>query len=251
MTGAPIERIEELDQARLVEFLGEMLHRSLLHYGLWFDSAGLQMEADRFPAAEQRVFRAALANNLRRLAKLFGFAVDEMGVPERIKAMDREALAEAIRAMAVNWYTADGIWFQELEGIYDLDLAKRANDSVWARYAPYEARQIMGFLGLAEGCGLAGLRSALPLRSAALINTYAYEWEASGDLVLRVRDCRIQQARHRRGLPDYPCKSAGMVEQTFFARVLDPRIVTQCVACPPDAHPAQWTCAWRFSLPEV
>ncbi|MFH1061083.1 MAG: DUF6125 family protein [Pseudomonadota bacterium] len=248
MTDKAIERIDDLGQAELTEFFLEMVQRSWMHYGLWFHHAGLQVEPDRFPAAERRVFRAAMANNLRRLGRVLGFAVDERGVPERVAAMDRSELAAAVKALAVNWYAADGIWFQELEGLYDMDLAKRANDSVWARYAPYEARQIRAFLGLGPDCGLAGLRAALPLRSAGLLNTYRYEWEADGALVLRVADCRIQEARRRRGLPDYPCKSAGLVEQGFFARALDGRIATQCLACPPDEHPAQWACAWRFIL---
>lgn len=248
MNDAAIERIEDLGRDELAEFLVEMLHRSWMHYGLWFNSAGLQMEPDRFGPAERQVFRAVLANNLRRLGQVFGFAVDERGLPARVAAMDRAELAAAVKALAVNWYAADGMWFQALEGVYDMDLAKRANDSVWARYAPYEAQHIRLFLGLPAQCGLGGLRAALPLRSAALLNAYAYEWEPDGSLVLRVADCRIQAARRRRGLPDYPCKSAGLVEQAFFARALDPRITTQCLACPPDEHPDQWCCAWRFGL---
>ena len=52
----------------------------------------------------------------------------------------------------------------------------------------------------------------------------------------------------KKNLPDYPCKSAGLVEYTYFARAIDPRIQTECIGCPPDAHPDDWYCAWRFSL---
>jgi hypothetical protein len=41
-----------------------------------------------------------------------------------------------------------------------------------------------------------------------------------------------------------------MVEYPFFATFIDPRIETECVACPPDAHPDEWYCSWKFTLKE-
>ncbi|MEA3495043.1 MAG: DUF6125 family protein, partial [Bacteroidota bacterium] len=29
---------------------------------------------------------------------------------------------------------------------------------------------------------------------------------------------------------------------------IDPRIKTECIACPPDKHPKEWFCAWKFIL---
>ena len=52
--------------------------------------------------------------------------------------------------------------------------------------------------------------------------------------VFVMRDCRVQSARKRKGLPDFPCKSVGIVEYSEFARAVDPRIRTECIACPPD-----------------
>ena len=60
----------------------------------------------------------------------------------------------------------------------------------------------------------------------------------------------VSVGRQRKGLADYPCKSAGMVEYPFFARAIDPRIRTECVGCPPDPHPQGWFCAWKFTLEE-
>ena len=45
-----------------------------------------------------------------------------------------------------------------------------------------------------------------------------------------------------------PCKSAGVVEYPTFATAIDPRIRTECIGCPPDEHPAEWYCAWKFTL---
>ncbi|MFW6388348.1 MAG: DUF6125 family protein, partial [Desulfohalobiaceae bacterium] len=59
-----------------------------------------------------------------------------------------------------------------------------------------------------------------------------------------------QSARKRKGLADYPCKSVGLVEYGYFATAIDSRIQTECIGCPPDEHPEDWFCAWRFRIPE-
>jgi hypothetical protein len=63
-----------------------------------------------------------------------------------------------------------------------------------------------------------------------------------------MNDCRVQSARKRKGLDDYPCKSAGIIEYSTFAAAIDTRIKTECIGCPPDKHPDEWYCAWKFSI---
>ncbi|WP_369730633.1 DUF6125 family protein [Anaeromyxobacter sp. Fw109-5] len=36
--------------------------------------------------------------------------------------------------------------------------------------------------------------------------------------------------------------------RTVFARTVDPRIRTRCLACPPDDHPDELWCAWEFTI---
>jgi hypothetical protein len=64
-----------------------------------------------------------------------------------------------------------------------------------------------------------------------------------------MNNCRVQSARKRKGLPDYDCKSMGLVEYRGFSETIDSRIETTCIAPPPDPHPANWFCPWRFSMP--
>ena len=61
-----------------------------------------------------------------------------------------------------------------------------------------------------------------------------------------MNDCRVQSMRKKKGLPDYPCKAAGLIEYEKFASAVDGRIRTRCIACPPDEHPRDWYCAWEF-----
>ena len=76
----------------------------------------------------------------------------------------------------------------------------------------------------------------------------SFEDDGDGAFIFRMNACRVQVARKKKGLPDYPCKSAGLVEYSYFARAIDPRIRTECIGCPPDEHPDDWFCAWRFSI---
>ena len=64
-------------------------------------------------------------------------------------------------------------------------------------------------------------------------------------------DCRVQSARKRRGLQDFPCKPVGISEYGLFAKTVDPRIETRCIICPPDNHPEDYYCAWEFTLKEA
>jgi hypothetical protein len=106
----------------------------------------------------------------------------------------------------------------------------------------------MSFLHLPEEGGLDALETALNYRLYSRINRQSAERQ-NGSLIFKMVNCRVQDARKRQGLEDYPCKSAGMVEYTSFARTIDSRIRTECIACPPDGHPDAWFCAWEFYIP--
>ena len=82
----------------------------------------------------------------------------------------------------------------------------------------------------------------------AFINEQSIQDDGENAIIFQMNNCRVQAARKRRGLPDYPCKSAGMVEYPYFARAIDSRIRTECIGCPPDPHPDAWFCAWKFSI---
>jgi hypothetical protein len=71
---------------------------------------------------------------------------------------------------------------------------------------------------------------------------------SDGVLRFTMNECRVQSARRRRGLPDFPCRSVGLVEFEGFAREIDARIATTCIACPPDEHPEDYYCAWEFRI---
>lgn len=167
----------------------------------------------------------------------------------RIEDLDRDRLLELLRIYAMNWLAHDGCWFLAIEEDAGQETARKYNNKAWKRFAPVEARRILEFLGRKPGEGLEALAEVLGFRLYASINEQEVIRVDERRLVFRMNQCRVQTTRKRKGLPDYPCKAAGVVEFTGFARAVDARIETRCVACPPDDHPAEWFCAWEFEIP--
>ena len=82
----------------------------------------------------------------------------------------------------------------------------------------------------------------------SFINPWRTEFSADGGhLRFLMEACRVQDTRHHKGLPDFPCKSVGQVEFETFARTVDPRIRTTCLHCPPDPR-ADGHCGWEFHI---
>ncbi len=171
------------------------------------------------------------------------------GEPRGIDDLPRDALLELLDAFAKNWLAHDGLWFQAVERAHGMDHAIELDAQAWERFSPIEARRIKKLLDLPDQGGLEALATALRFRMYSRLNRQRIE-SKDGCLEFYMEDCRVQAARKRRGLPDFPCKPVGMVEYDRFARAIDPRIRTTCIACPPDEHPDEYFCAWRFELEE-
>jgi hypothetical protein len=162
-----------------------------------------------------------------------------------IEKLPKEKLLELTKNFAKNWLAHDGLWFQAVERAHGLDHAIKLDAEAWSRFSPIEARRIKELLGLQEQGGLEALRTALDYRLYAVLNKQQSILEG-GLLRFYMQDCRVQSARKRRGLPDFPCKPVGIVEYSTFAAEIDPRIKTRCIACPPDDHPEEYYCGWEF-----
>lgn len=164
-------------------------------------------------------------------------------------ALTEKQLVELAAIYARNWLAMDGLWFQAVERRFGMDAAMACDVEIWEAFTVIEARRIRTFLSLPDRPGLEGLARALPLRLYARINPADIRIE--GDcLWYRMTDCRVQQARKRKGLPYHPCKAVGLVEYGAFARCIDPRISCECVSCYPDVTDPGAACVWKFTLCE-
>ncbi|MFX1565314.1 MAG: DUF6125 family protein [Promethearchaeota archaeon] len=168
----------------------------------------------------------------------------------RFEDLPREKLLKILDMYAKNWLAIDGTWFLAAERRYDIETAIELDTESWRVFSPIEAKRIMSEMGIQSNSGLEGLKKALQYRVYARLNRQSIEDIDETRFLFRMEKCRVQEARKRKGLPDFPCKSVGIVEYSEFARTIDSRIQTKCIGCPPDSHPDEWWCAWEFSLVE-
>ena len=173
---------------------------------------------------------------------------------EGIRLLETLSKAELVRIVlddARLWLAHDGLWFQAVERAHGMEAALAADTEAWRHFTVLEARRIMQRLGLEPGGGIPALVECLKHRLYARLNLQEVAEQSETRAVFRMLDCRVQSARRRKGLADFPCRSVGLVEYAEFARTVDPRLRTRCLACPPEPHPGQYACGWEFTLEEA
>lgn len=241
------EDFSSLTKERLLKLLGIYAGEVLVHYGIWFTEAvanrgpGIALESE-WDALEKY---GPIA--LKRLAGHLGVEM-EGNVPKPLADKSRQELFAMAQDFAKTWLASDGVWFQEIEGRSGMPEAKVVNDACWSVFAPMEAYKLRRLLGLDSAPSIEALEKTLKLRLYSTINAAEAVVESETTLVWRMKECRVQTARRRKGLENYPCKSAGIAEYTSFSLGIDERFATECLYCPPDRPPEGSICAWRFTL---
>lgn len=165
-----------------------------------------------------------------------------------LKELSKDQLIGMLNDFAKNWLAHDGLWFQSVEHTFGMEAAIKCDTDAWRKFTVIEAKRIMNRHNIAENSSLDGLKKALGFRLYSRLNIQSFVNETDNSFEFQMNDCRVQSARKRHGLPDFPCKSVGLVEYAEFAKTIDPRIKTTCIACPPGKHPADYYCAWRFFI---
>ncbi|MFO8066812.1 MAG: DUF6125 family protein [Bacteroidales bacterium] len=236
-----------MTKTEIIKLIIDVSHRLSMHHAFWFVEVQKKFGSEKAFEIMSNVFETSYNIQMKRLSKILDFELED-GTPSILNKMDENKVKKLLEGISVNWLANDGVWFQAVENSYNMTDAKYCNDNCWAQFSPFEARSIMKHLGLPANSGLDGLKKALQYRIYAFVNVQEIVEEKDKSFVFRMNDCRVQSARKRKGLDDYPCKSAGIVEYTTFAETIDSRIKTECIACPPDKHPDEWYCGWRFYI---
>lgn len=165
-----------------------------------------------------------------------------------LNQLSKEELQQLVEIYARNIYALDGVWFQSIEKTDGMDAAMMHDRNAWQRFTETEARRIKNFLHLPEQAGLDGLEKALSIRFSALANPVVQLIREPEALIYRVVDCRVQTARKSKGMAYHPCKSVGIIEHAFFAKIIDSRIETETLSCFPDVADDTCACAWKFTI---
>ena len=167
---------------------------------------------------------------------------------EELLKFSKEELLNYIEDISKNWLAIDGTWFQAVEKKYGMEEAIDLDTASWNIFTVVEANRIMQRFNIPKNGGIPALLKALKFRVYANINKQEAVEISENRCVFRMNECRVQTARKRKNLPDFPCKKVGIPEYSLFAKTIDPRIETRCITCPPEPHPEEYYCAWEFTL---